>query len=72
MLNTGVTVTDELRTEKTLPQLTGIRAFPTLIFIDKKGKVRKLHQGFYGPGAPEQYEVFKTDFYRTVLALLSE
>ncbi len=72
MLNTGITVTDELRTEKTLPQLTGIRAFPTLIFIDKKGNVRKLHQGFYGPGAPEQYEAFKTDFYRTVLALLSE
>lgn len=72
MLNTGVTVSDSLRTEKTLPQLTGIRAFPTLIFIDKQGKVRKLHQGFYGPGTGEAYEVFKKDFYRTVLAMLSE
>jgi hypothetical protein len=38
MLITGVSVNDSLRTEKTLPQLTRIKAFPTSIIIDKKGK----------------------------------
>lgn len=72
MLITGVAVSDEKRTEKTLPQLTEIRAFPTLIFVDKKGDVREIHQGFYGPGAPAEFASFKNYFYRTVLGLLSE
>ena len=35
MLITGVAVGDSLRTEKTLPQLTPIKAFPTTIFLGK-------------------------------------
>jgi hypothetical protein len=50
MLITGVTSTDELKTEKTLPQLTPIRSFPTSIFLDRKGNVREVHSVFYGPG----------------------
>lgn len=66
------TVSDEQKTEKTLPQLTPIKFFPTTIFIGKDGKVNKVHSGFYGPGTGAFYEQFKTDFYRTIQSLLAE
>ncbi len=66
------TVSDEQKTEKTLPQLTTIRSFPTTLFLDKRGNVKKVHQGFYGPGTGEFYEQFKTEFYRTIQSLLAE
>jgi len=71
ILITGVVVNDTLRTEKTLPQVTPIRVFPSTIFIDKKGKVRKFETGFFGPGTKE-YEEFKKEFYKTMDKMLSE
>ena len=55
MLITGVTAGDEKKTEKTLPQLTAIKSFPTTIFIGKNGNVREIHTNFYGPGSGEYY-----------------
>jgi thiol-disulfide isomerase/thioredoxin len=72
LLNTGVTVSDSLRTEKTLPQLTPIKSFPSTIFLDKKGKVDRIHAGFEGPGTGEHYEVLKKEFEATVNRLLKE
>jgi thiol-disulfide isomerase/thioredoxin len=72
MLITGVSTGDTLRTEKTLPQLTPIRAFPTAIFIDKKGLVRKIDAGFSGPGTGKHYLQFKGEFEDTVEGLLKE
>ncbi len=72
MLITGVTSSDEKKTEKTLPQLTPIRSFPTTIFLDKKGNVRKIHGVFYGPGTGKHYEEFKKDFFAIVDELLKE
>ncbi len=72
ILITGGTSSDDEKTEKTLPQLTPIRSFPTTIFIDKKGEVRKIKGVFYGPGTGEYYEAFKKDFYGTVDKLLAE
>lgn len=71
-LVTGATVSDPQRSEKTLPQLAGIKAFPTSIFIDKKGIVRKIHSGFSGPGTGVHYEKFREEFGATINALLSE
>ncbi len=70
MLITGVWVNDSLRTEKTLPQLTPIKVFPTTIFIGRDGTVRKLHTGFYGPGTGAYYEAFKREFELTIEELL--
>ncbi|RXK62910.1 TlpA family protein disulfide reductase [Lacibacter luteus] len=67
-----VTVSDEQRTEKTLPQLTAIRSFPTTIFISKSGNVAGIHQGFFGPGTGNHYEEFKAEFYRTIRSLLAD
>ena len=72
MLITGVTASDEKKTEKTLPQLTAIKSFPTTIFIDKKGNVREIHTNFYGPGSGEYYIASKNKFYETVDRLLNE
>lgn len=72
VLITGVTVSDSLRTEKTLPQVTPIKVFPSSIILDKSGKVRKLDNSFFGPGTGEHYEAYKKDFYETMNKLLQE
>ena len=72
LLITGVTASDEQKAEKTLPQLTSIKSFPTTIFIDKKGNVREIHTNFYGPGSGEYYTASKNKFYETVDKLLNE
>lgn len=72
VLITGITVSDSLRTEKTLPQVTPIKVFPSSIIIDKKGKVRKFDTGFFGPGTGAHYEAYKKEFYETINKLLAE
>jgi hypothetical protein len=72
MLITGVTVNDSLRTEKTLPQLTPIKVFPTTVFLGKDGRVKKIDTGFYGPGTGIYYEEYKKNFYATITALQKE
>jgi peroxiredoxin len=57
---------------KALPQLNGIASFPTTIFIDKKGNVRKIHSGFNGPATGKFYEEFKAEFNDLVDELLAE
>jgi len=55
-----------------LPQLNGIASFPTTIFIDKKGNVRKVHSGFSGPATGKFYEEFKTEFNALIDELVAE
>lgn len=71
-LITGVSVSDAKRTEKTLPQIDAIKAFPTTIFIGKDGNVDKIHTGFNGPGTGEHYLEFKKEFDEEILSLLSD
>ena len=70
MLITGVAVGDPQRAEKTLPQLERIVNFPTTIFVDKAGRIAKIHTGFSGPGTGEHYEDQKKEIYATVNELL--
>ena len=72
MLITGARTSDSLRTEKTLPEITPIKMFPTTIFIGKDGRVRKIHTGFNGPGTGEHYILFKKEFNQIVDSLLTE
>lgn len=71
-LVTGVTVSDEKRTEKTLPQLDEIKAFPTTIFIDKQGNVDEIHTGYDGPATGVHYEEFKKEFNNEIDKLLKK
>lgn len=72
LLNTGVTVSDSLRTEKTLPELTTIKSFPTTLFLNKQGRVAKIHAGFSGPGTGIHYAEWKNEFEKTIDELLTE
>lgn len=72
MLITGVTANDDKKAEKTLPQLTSIKSFPTTIFIDRSGIVRDIHTNFYGPASGEYHELSKKRFKDSVLRLLEE
>ena len=57
---------------KVLPELTQLMSYPTTIFIDKKGNVRKIHTGFSGPATGKFYEEFKAGFNQTVNELIDE
>jgi peroxiredoxin len=57
---------------KALPQLNAVASFPTTIFIDKKGTVRKIHSGFSGPATGKFYEEFKNEFKSFTDLLIAE
>ena len=57
---------------KSLPQLSKVLAFPTTIFLDRQGNVRKIHTGFSGPGTGQYYEREKEAFNQTIDKLLAE
>ncbi|WP_072053118.1 TlpA disulfide reductase family protein [Hymenobacter terrenus] len=57
---------------KSLPQLAKVLAFPTTIFLDKKGDVRKIHTGFSGPGTGKYYQEEIAGFEQEVNKLLKE
>lgn len=65
-------VSDKVAAAKALPALNQVMSFPTTIFIDREGKVRKIHTGFSGPGTGRYYDEFVTDFNSTVDSLLAE
>jgi len=57
---------------QTLPMLNKINGYPTTIYIDKKGLVRKIYTGFSGPATGDEYLKYKEDFFRLIDMLLSE
>ncbi|WP_103067974.1 peroxiredoxin family protein [Aquimarina sediminis] len=60
------------KAQEKLPMLNHVLSYPTSIFIDKKGQVRKIHTGFNGPATGEKYTQFKTEFENIVNQLLKE
>lgn len=44
------------KASEALPALNSVVAFPTLIYIDKKGKIRHIHTGFNGPPTGGLYD----------------
>lgn len=57
---------------KALPALNRVIAFPTLIYLDKSGAVRKIHTGFNGPGTGAYYERWIEEHEALVQELLNE
>ena len=45
-------------TAEAFPMLNHIMSFPTLIFIGKDKKIKRIYTGFYGPGTGKYYEEF--------------
>ncbi|GAB4027038.1 peroxiredoxin family protein [Spirosoma koreense] len=63
---------DKAQASKALPDLNAVVAFPTTIFIDKKGQVRHIHTGFSGPGTGIYYDQYVEEFNRLVDKLVAE
>ncbi|MEX0291200.1 MAG: peroxiredoxin family protein [Flavobacteriaceae bacterium] len=63
---------NKTKANEKLPMLNHILSYPTTIFVDKKGAVRKIHTGFNGPATGEKYTEFKRDFTSFVEKLLAE
>jgi thiol-disulfide isomerase/thioredoxin len=63
---------DKKAAAETLPMLNHVMSFPTTIFIDKEGQVRKIHTGFSGPGTGEYYHRFIEEFNLFTDKLLAE
>jgi hypothetical protein len=63
---------DKEEAHETLPMLNHIMSYPTMIFIDRHGKVRRIHTGFSGPATGEHYAKFKLEFAEFVDKLLAE
>ena len=55
---------------KAIPQIKDFISFPTTIFLDDKGKVVKVHAGFSGPATGKEYELYKSEFEKTIKKLL--
>lgn len=52
---------DKKEAERVLPALSQVMAFPTMLILDKQGKIRRVHTGFDGP-ATSKYGEFKKHF----------
>ena len=55
-----------------LPMLDHILSYPTTVYIDKQGEVRKIHTGFNGPATGDKYVEFKEEFNNFITTLLNE
>jgi thiol-disulfide isomerase/thioredoxin len=59
-------------TAATLPQLANFTAYPTTLFLDRRGRVRRVHAGFYGPATGAQHGRLVADFRAEIERLLAE
>jgi len=55
-----------------LPALNGIFAFPTTIFVDRRGEVRRIHTSFPGPATGVEHETYIRELRAFVDMLLAE
>lgn len=55
---------------KALPMINHVMSFPTTIFIDKKGQIRKIHTGFSGPATGKEHEKFSTETVKLIEEML--
>lgn len=65
-------VADKQVVVNSLPAMQNFLSFPTTIFVDKTGKVTKIHTGFSGPATGEAYNDFIKEFNAEVDQLLSK
>ena len=63
---------DKEQAQQKLPMLNHIISYPTTIFIDKTGEVRRIQTGFNGPATGATYIEFKAQFSDFVAKLLQE
>lgn len=65
-------IADKQVVAASLPALNTFLAFPTTIFIDRQGRVDKIHTGFNGPATGQYYDDFKQEFNEEVNKLAKQ
>ena len=65
-------ISDKTAAGATLPDLTAVLSYPTTLFIDRQGKVRRIHSGFTGPGTGDHYARLVAEFEGLIESLLAE
>ncbi|MDR0733829.1 MAG: TlpA family protein disulfide reductase [Dysgonamonadaceae bacterium] len=55
-----------------LPEIAHFSSYPTTVFINRQGKVSKIHAGFSGPATGLFYREFQAEFNALVDSLLDE
>jgi len=55
-------ISDKQDAATRLPMLERVVAYPTTLFIDRNGQVRKIHTGFSGPGTGAHYDELVREF----------
>jgi len=68
----AATTNDKVVAGQVLPALNQVMSYPTSIYIDRQGRIRKIHTGFHGPGAGAPYERFVEQYSDFIEAMLAE
>jgi thiol-disulfide isomerase/thioredoxin len=63
---------NKTRSSEDFPMLNEIISYPTTFFIDRNGKVAKIHTGFYGPGTGDYYINYTKDTKALIETLLEQ
>jgi len=63
---------DKQKASERFPLLDKVRAYPTTLFVDARGAVRAVHQGFSGPATGAEHVKLREDFERLIESLLAE
>jgi peroxiredoxin len=63
---------DKQAVAASLPALNTFLSFPTMILVDRRGKVAKIHTGFSGPATGKYYEEFITHFNHDIDELVKK
>ncbi|RMB60500.1 TlpA family protein disulfide reductase [Dokdonia sinensis] len=63
---------DKKKAQEKLPMLNHVISYPTTIYIDKKGVVRRIHTGYNGTATGKAHQDFKADFENFIATLTAE
>jgi len=63
---------NKIAAAEALPMLNHIMSYPTSIFIDRKGNIKKIRTGFYGPGTGSYYTQYVEQTNDLIGKLLAE
>lgn len=65
-------VAEKKKAAESLPVIDAVKAYPTLLFVDGKGRIRAAYAGFSGPATGEEHEKLKKKMTGMVERLLAE
>lgn len=63
---------DREKASASLPIIDKLRAYPTLLILDRNNKIQATYTGFSGPATGEEYQRFKTKFEALIERLLTD